>query len=226
MPFDLRFRNPSSFILAGSSQSGKTTLTFNILRHIKTLFQDPRCRHNIIYFYNQWQSSYDCFRKENIVKEWINKLPTEEDIKEKTMLHKSKGGSVLVIDDFGQEVTKDIVKLFTVLSHHTKSVVIFLTQNIFAKVKGFRDVSINATYIILFKNPRDSSQIEHFARQVARSDSTWVIKAYEEATSSPFSYILFDFHQQTPKHLKIRSCILPDGKEPMFCWIKKESVNV
>ena len=70
--FDLRFKNPSSFILAGSSQSGKTTLTFNILRNIETLFTDPRCRNNVIYFYNQWQKSYDLFRKEDIVKEWIN----------------------------------------------------------------------------------------------------------------------------------------------------------
>jgi hypothetical protein len=185
------------------------------------MFQDPRCRHNIIYFYNQWQSSYDSFKKENIVKEWINKLPTEEDIREKTMLHKNKGGSVLVIDDFAQELTKDIATLFTVLSHHTNSVVILLTQNIFAKVKGFRDMSLNATYVILFKNPRDSSQIEHFARQVARSDIAWLIRAFEEATKRPFSYLLFDFHQQTPIPLRIRTCILPGGDEPIGCWVKK-----
>jgi hypothetical protein len=226
MPFDARFRNPSTFILAGSSQSGKTTLTFNILRHIDTLFQDPRCKQNVIYFYNKWQSSYDSFKKENIVKEWINKLPTEEDVEAKTLLSMNHGGSVLVIDDFAQELTRDIIKLFGVLAHHTNSVVILLTQNIFAKVKGFRDISINANYVILFKNPRDTSQIANFARQVARTDSTWINEAFEEATSKAYSYLLFDFHQTTPPQLKVRSCILPDDKDPMICWLKKGHANV
>jgi hypothetical protein len=218
--FDTRFKNPSAFLLGGVSQSGKTTFAFNILRNIKVLFEDPRCRQNIIYYYNQWQTSFDAFRKENIVKSWVDKLPTADKVKEVTALYKDRGGSVLVIDDFAQELTPDIVDLFSILCHHTNSVVILLTQNIFSKNRVFRDISLNSTYVVLFKNPRDASQITSFARQFAPGKTKYIVEAFKEATSKPYSYMLFDFHQSTPEEIRVRSRVLPhDG--PMVAWLMK-----
>jgi hypothetical protein len=205
---DVRFKNPSSFLLAGVSQSGKTTLTLNILRSIDDLFENPKCKQNIIFFYHQWQNSYETFRKENIVKEWINKLPTEEDVKEKTLLYKDMGGSVIVIDDFAQELNKDIANIFSILTHHTNSVVLLLTQNLFSKNPVFRDVSLNATVVIVFKNPRDSSSIINFAKQFSPGNTKYIVDAYKEATKTAYSYLLFDLHQNTPENLRVRSNIL------------------
>ena len=58
---------------------GKTTFAFNLLRNIDTLFRDPRCAQNVIFYYNVWQSSYDKAMKEKLVKEWIHKLPTTDE---------------------------------------------------------------------------------------------------------------------------------------------------
>lgn len=207
--FDLRFKNPSSFILGGVSQSGKTTFTLNLLRNIDYLFEDPRCKQNIIYFYNQWQKLYEAFKQENIVREWVNKLPTEDDVREKTLLYKERGGSVIVIDDFAQELNKDVVNIFSILCHHTNSVVILLTQNIFSKNKAFRDISLNASYVMLFKNPRDSSVIVNFARQFSPGNNGYIVEAYKDATRKAYSYLLFDLHQSTPEEIRVRSNILP-----------------
>jgi len=219
--FDLRFKIPSSFILGGVSQSGKTTFTLNLLRNIEHLFEDPRCKQNIIYFYKEWQNSYEQFKKEGIVKEWINNLPTQDDVKEKTLLYKDRGGSVLIIDDFAQELNKDIANIFSVLTHHTNSVVILLTQNIFSKNKFFRDVSLNATYLILFKNVRDASSIVHLAKQFSPGNNSYVIEAYKDATKNAYSYLLFDLHQAQFDNLRLRSNVLPH-ELPMCIYEKKK----
>jgi len=213
--FDARFRNPSSFLLGGVSQSGKTTFAFNLLRSIDKLFQDPRCAQNVIYYYNVWQSSFDKARKENLVKEWFNRLPTTEEFKTKTVPFAKKGGSVVVIDDFAEELTTDILKVFTMLCHHTNTVVILMTQNIFSKNKVFRDISLNTSYVVLFKNPRDQSQITHFARQFAQNRSRDVVDAYYEATKNQFTYLLFDMHMKTPPDIQIRTNVLPGEGYPI-----------
>jgi hypothetical protein len=218
---DLRFKNPSSFMLGGVSHSGKTTFVFNLLKNTDVLFQNPKCKQNIIFFYNQWQDAYELFKPTNIVKEWINKLPTTEDIKEKTLLYKNDGGSMLIIDDFAEKLDSAIVHLFSVLCHHTNSVVFVLTQNIFSRNRSFRDISLNSTYIVLFRNPRDKSQIVNFAKQYAPENTKGVVKAFHQATKSPFSYLLFDLHQTTPSHIRMRSNVLPH-EAPMICWIEPE----
>ena len=218
---DFRFKSPSSFLLGGSSQSGKTTFTFNVLKNIDVLFEKPECKQNVIFFYNMWQNSYDMFKSTNIVNQWINRLPTEEDIKEKTMLYKDIGGSVLIIDDFAEKLDSAIAQLFSVLCHHTNSVVFLLTQNIFSKNRYFRDISLNSTYIVLFNNPRDGSQISNFARQFAPGNTRALVKTFEKATKAPYSYMFFDLHQKTPKEFRVRSRILPH-EAPMVVWIEKE----
>jgi len=220
---DLRFKTPSSFLLGGPSQSGKTTFVFNILSNIDTLFANPNCKQNVIYFYNVWQPAYELFKPRNIVKEWINKIPTAEDIKEKTMMYKDNGGSILILDDFAEELDKNIAELFSVLCHHTNSVVFLMMQNIFSKNKAMRDISLNATYIVLFKNPRDSSQIVHFAKQFAPGKTKDLVKAFHEATDPDYSYMLFDFHQTTPRRLRVRTRILPQ-EAPMEAWVEKQIV--
>jgi len=219
---DLRFKTPCSFLLGGVSQSGKTTFTLNVLKNIDVLFQNPKCKQNIIFFYNEWQDAYNIFSGENIVKQWINRLPTTDDIKDKTLEFKDNGGSILIIDDFAEKLDSAIVHLFSVLCHHTNSVVFVLTQNIFSKNCAFRDISLNSTYVVLFKNPRDSSQISNFARQFSPYNTRGLVKAFKKATQRPYSYMLFDFNQTTPTEYRIRTRILPH-EAPMVIWKEKEN---
>jgi hypothetical protein len=218
--FDIRFQNPSTFLLAGASQSGKTTFTLNLLRYGDILFTNPTCLQNVIYYYKEWQDSFDYFQRESVVTEWVNQVPTSEDFKERTLLYKDRGGSVVIIDDFAGELNKDIASIFSVLSHHTNTTVFLLTQNIFSKNPAFRDISLNSTYIALFKNPRDSSQISHFAKQFAPGNSAYIIGAFKECTKKAYSYIIFDHHQATPEAIRVRSNILPIER-PVRVWMPK-----
>ena len=57
----------------------------------------------------------------------------------------------IVIDDMALQATADTAQIFTVASHHNRVNVIFICQNIFTKNDHFREMSLNATYLILFK---------------------------------------------------------------------------
>lgn len=205
--YDMRFRNPCSFLLCGSSQSGKTTLVLDILSHIDQYFLDPRCKSNVIYFYRENQPKLLDFRSKDIVTEWIRAIPTAELVREKTLPFKDIGGSIVIIDDYGAVLSKEMVEIFTVLTAHTNTCPILLVQNLFMKNPVYREISLNATYIIIHRNPRDQSQIQHFAKQFQPLNSKWVVAAFHEATKLPHSYVLFDFHQSTEEHLRMRSNI-------------------
>ena len=206
--YDMRFLNPSSFMLAGPSQSGKTTFALNLLRNIDTMFEKPSCRANVIYFYHAWQKQFKLFQQESIVHEWRNYLPTTKDIDDVTAGY-LETGSIIVIDDFQEELNSDTVKIFTTQCHHRNCVLILLAQNIFCPKVGFRTISLNSTYIIMFKNPRDASQITCFAKQFSPGANSWLVKAYREATRNPHSYLLFDSHQATLEWMRVRSHMLP-----------------
>lgn len=219
--YDVRFKTPSTFILAGASMSGKTTFTFNLLRNIDLLFEGPERKQNVIYYYKQWQNGFNTFSEEKyqdlnqkIVREWVNKLPTTADIIDKTLGFQDKGGSVVVIDDFAHEIDKSAIGIFTRAAHHTNSVIILLSQNIFNSNKVFREISLNTTYVVIFKNPRDASQITHYAKQFSPNNIGWVVKAFHEATRRPHSYVIFDNHQTSQDKIRMRSHILPTDFPP------------
>lgn len=215
--YDLRFKSPSTFILVGSSQSGKTTFTLNVLRSASELFEDSRCVQNVLFYYKHMQPSYESVEKEGLVNQWVNQVPTKSDIQDRTMLYKNSGGSIVIIDDFGDELTSDILHIFTALSHHYKLHVFLLLQTLYSKNPLYRAISLNATYIVIFKNPRDTSQIRTYARQFSSGNVKYIIESFHQATKLPYSYLLFDHHQLTPEILRVRSRVLPH-QQPMIVW--------
>ena len=98
----------------------------------------------------------------------------------------------LIIDDLFQETNKYMVQLFTASSHHRNISIIFLTQHFFYKGPHRRNISLNADYVVFFKNPRDKSQIFHLARQMYPDNANFLVEAYKDATCEPYSYLLID----------------------------------
>jgi len=49
-----------------------------------------------------------------------------------------------------------------------------------------RTISLNAQYIVLFKNPRDSSLFIHIAKQLYPHNSRFAHEAYVDATKHPY----------------------------------------
>ena len=89
---------------------------------------------------------------------------------------------LVVIDDLMAETDSRVTQLFTKGSHHRDMSVIQIVQNIFGKNKEQRTISLNAHYIIIFKNPRDKTQIIHLGKQMFPGQSKFVAEAFKSST--------------------------------------------
>ena len=197
------FSHPFSCLIAGPSQSGKTTLIKEILMFNKLII-DPTIQ-RIIYCYSVWQPIFD------EIKNLISNIEFHEGIYNIDNFDQSNR-SLLILDDLMKECENDqsILNLFTVDSHHKNISVFLLTQNIFSKGKYTRTISLNSSYIIIFKNPRDKSQVYTLARQMFPDKINFFMEAFNDAvTNRAHSYLFVDLKQKTEEKNRIQTGIIP-----------------
>lgn len=200
---DLRFKHPFSLIVAGPSGSGKSILVQELLRRgLKNLDVDYD---DILWCYSEWHPQCQELRKKVRFQKGIENIERID----------SSRPMLIVIDDLMRESNENVVDLFTRGCHHSNASVIFITQNVFHQSKGQRDISLNAHYMILFKNPRDGAQIAHLARQVCPWNPKFLQEAYGDATNRAHGYILLDMKQDTPEECRYRTNIYGE-KEPGY----------
>lgn len=217
---DTRWNHPFSAIIAGPSGCGKSVFVKNFLRHIENMCDTRFSR--IIWYYAEQQSLHgikkgDAAPLSDI--EYREGLPQESDYDSNTL------PKLLIIDDLMREASNNIiVDLFTKGCHHKNLSVFFITQNLFHQGRGQRDISLNANYIIFFKNPRDRAQVQHLARQVYPEDPRFVQEAYHDATARPHGYLLLDLKQSTPENCRYRSNIFP-GDKHQFVYIPRKDIK-
>jgi hypothetical protein len=108
------------------------------------------------------------------------------------------------------EANQNVCDLFTKLSHHRDVSVVFVTQNLFHRNRFVRTMNLNTHYLVLFKNPRDASQVSVLARQMYPGKSKFVVEAYKDATKNPFGYLLIDLRPETDESYRLRTNIFPD----------------
>ena len=70
-------------------------------------------------------------------------------------------------------------------------------------------MSLNSQYLILFKNPRDATQITHLAKQMYPGRTKFMIEAFRDATSKPYTYLAIDLKPETEENMRLRSGIFP-----------------
>jgi len=218
---DLRFAKGATHLFVGPSGSGKTFRIADILRLKNEIFKGGDLVKNIVFCYATWQSVYTDLHREKIVTQWINKCPTNDEFSDLVQDYKDDGGSIVIIDDFMSQITKDMVEIVTVTSRHLNTSTLILFQSLFPANPLARQISLNVKYLHIHKNPRENAQIQYLARQLRPTDYKWIIEAYHEATSSAYSCFVIDLTQETDERIRFRSSILP--KEfPMIVWKSKQ----
>lgn len=194
---DLTWKHPFSAIVAGPSGSGKSHF---VTRFINNLHEMCDTNFENIYWHS---STVDVNQYLSVAVQYKTGPPNMNDF----------DGSVpnlIIIDDMMRETDANIVDLFTKGSHHRNLSVFFITQNLFHQGKGQRDISLNAHYIVFFKNPRDRAQIRYLARQIYPDNPKFIEEAYVDATRNPHGYLLIDLKQSTPEEMRIRTTVFPD----------------
>ena len=101
-------------------------------------------------------------------------------------------------------------------SHHRNISVMYIVQNLFHRGKHH---SLNAHFMVLFKNPRDVSQIMALAHQMYPQRTKYFLEAYTAATARPHGYLVIDMKQETPDILRLRSHIFPGEEQKTYADI-------
>ena len=129
--------------------------------------------------------------------------------------------SMVILDDLISQCSNDqrVVDLFTRGSHHRGITVLLLTQNLFPPGKLSRTLSLNAHYMLIFRNPGDSLGIATLARtQMYPKNVDYLLdqESYNDATKRPYGYLLLDLHQLTPESMRLRTNIFPGEKQIVY----------
>ena len=210
--YDFRLKNESSLLICGPTQCGKSTLLNQMLAD-ENLFHH---KFKKIYWYYGQVTDDLCTNDNNyILREGLPE--TFADI---------EPYSCVVLDDLMEEASNHagVTGLFTKLVHHKKLFVVMLTQNFFHKASGgqTRTRRLNTSYIIIFKNPSDATQIATIGRQMYPHDSKFLPAAFKAATSRPHGYIFIDLKQETLEEHRIRTGILENDGLDMIIYASKK----
>ena len=203
MDYDIfKLHHPFSMLVAGPRGAGKREFVKQLLSLERFIMMNPPER--IVWFYGRHQPDLFCSLAQEIpCIEFYEGLPTNIEV----MFDRSQR-NICIIDDLMQSASGNqlVENLFTNGRHLNLSVV-FVSQNLF--YTGKKCISLNSTYIVVFKNPRDQSQIRHLACQMFPSKPKFLQVAYEDATKDPYRYLLLDFHPNSPEFARDRGHIFP-----------------
>jgi len=192
----LPLRHPFTAIVAGPTSCGKTVFVFRLLDNVSTMIEPAPSK--IVYCYGEYQQLF-CNYPQVVFHQGLPDL-NDFDGSEPTLV---------VIDDLMHETNETVANLFTKGSHHRNVSVVYLAQNLFPKNKFARTMSLNAHYMVLFKNPRDVSQFANLARQMYPKRSQFAVEAFKDATREPYSYLLVDLRPEQDDDLRLRTNIFP-----------------
>lgn len=207
------WKHPFTCIVSGPTSCGKSTFTEKFISQLNYMVDTPI--DEIIY----------C---SPIVKKYNHHNIGERPIKyydEVPHMDTMNDGKkrLLILDDMMREISENVVDLFTKNSHHYSISLMFLMQNFFAEGRGIRTISLNAHYIVCFKNPRDRQQIMYLSKQVLPDNFKFVQEAFTDATENAYGYLLFDLTQTTPDYLRYRTSIFADDQIGPVIYVPKNA---
>ena len=213
--FDARIKAPFSMIIAGPSNCGKTSFVANLLHNSINLISSNL--DYIIWCYGQSIPKDVKLKDKDIY--YIDGIPDNFD----NLIDSNKHGLV-IFDDLMDECNnnKSISHFFTKRSHHENVSIIFITQNFFSEGKERRTFTKNAKYLVIFNSPLDQTIAQYLAVKIMPKYKKAFHDIFAYVTKDPYSYLLIDGHQETPKEAMLRSNIFDEVQHIFFPIIKNK----
>ena len=214
----IKFSHPTTIMIAGPTFSGKTTFVKRLL-HEDMIEPAPE---RIIWIYKEKgdESEFARLKQEFPHVEFLSEI----DIGRINSLD-ARENNLVILDDVMSEAgdSKEVAKLFTQGAHHRNMTVVFLVQNLFQQAKQMRNISLNTHFLVLYKNPRDQSQIRVLSNQMFPGKKNFLVNVYADATKTPHSYLLIDLHPETPEEHRVRTNIFPG--DDFTCYVPDDYIN-
>ena len=145
----LKFKNPFTCIIAGPSGSFESTFCITLLQNLDTLCTEQKFKGRIIWCYGEKRAvpHIQLYSFNNNVR-YYKAVPGNNNFAN------AKGEPCLIIlDDLLTEVyLEDVCVLLTSGSHHRNISLTLISQNLFHQVRNCRDISLNAKYLVSFRD--------------------------------------------------------------------------
>ena len=187
-------------LVSGPTGCGKTMWVKKLFEK-RDLVCSPKPE-KITYFYGEYQESFD----------EIDGVDFKQDLFDIDKIG-SNEPEWMIIDDLMLESSSNEIRsnLFTRATHHRNSSVILLNQNFFCKGKENKNITLNAQYLVLFKNPRDKNIATSIARQMYPGRIKKFQTIFETATEQPYSYLFIDLKPETPDEIRLMSNVMGEN---------------
>ena len=157
--------HPFTCVIAGSIGSVKSVFVRRFVDNIKHMMTPKPDR--ILLCYGEYQTLYGTVDGVN----FQQGLPDLDNLD-------PRDKHLISLDDLMDGTDQRVASLFTKKSHHRNISVMYIVQNLFHRGKHHRTISLNAHYMVLFKNPRDVSQIMALAHQMYPRRTQFFLEAF------------------------------------------------
>ena len=163
----LKLKHPFTLNVAGPSCCGKSTFVIRLLECREQLYDIAF--DNIVWCHSENNAPHH-LKSVSFVKV-IPDFENPENIP-----------TLIMLDDFMDSAySTKVSQLFTKESHNRNISRVLITEKLFHQSPSSRDISSNSRYIVVFKNPRDKTQIVHLVRQVYPENISTFHKTYQRS---------------------------------------------
>ena len=97
----------------------------------------------------------------------------------------------------------DIADMYTKYSHHYNYSILVLTQNMFAKGKYFRTISLNTHYLWILKSIRDNSTIKTLCTQMGQRK--FLFDCYTDAMKTNYGHLFINLRPSADDNTRVRT---------------------
>ena len=182
----LKLQCPFTMLVAGGSQSGKSTTILEYLKNPEKIFNVNF--EKIIYI--SGSGIHDSFNDPD-----LKHIKFTKDLSSIYNIERSEIGQLIIIDDLATELTNDpnLQNIFTKGSHHTNTSIIFIAQSIFYNSPTFRIIKENTNYYLI-KKFNNIFKLKKLAYQVNIAVDV-LMETYKYITSkNRYNALLIDLH--------------------------------
>lgn len=198
-----KFKVPSRILICGSSGSGKSQLCAHWINNQAQFFE---LEFDKIFYCAKYETSLPHSLRNNKLVSFHENLPTEDLIR-----NDASKNICFVLDDLMESAfNSDTVSEMFTQGRNRKVSTILLTQNLFPRVAKARNISLNANYVVIFRNIRDASSVNNLARQVCPTSSRAFSDIIINNLTRPYSNLLLDFTPTIPDLFRYRGDILSE----------------
>jgi hypothetical protein len=85
-----------------------------------------------------------------------------------------------------------VTRFFTQGPHHRNLTVVYIVQILYHQDASLPSISLNTHSMVLFRNPRNATQIRTLGHEMYPDNPRMLVEAYRDATSRPYAYLLLD----------------------------------